>query len=157
MPSRRKLIELTDDEVRDYLETEKTLIIVSNGNGGFPHPMPMWFAVEDDGAIVCTTFAKSQKVLNWRRDPRATLLVESGEEYAELKGLVIYAQCEIVDDLETVKDTLAAVNGKGRDLDPGARTKLREAVSGTASKRIVLRFRPERIVSWDHGKLGGRY
>lgn len=157
MPSRRSLIELTDDEVREYLETEKTLIIVSNGRNGFPHPMPMWFAVEDDGAIVCTTFAKSQKVLNWRRDPRATLLVESGEEYAELKGLVIYAQCEVVDDLETVKDTLAGVNGKGRELDAEARAKLRESVSGTASKRIVLRFRPERIVSWDHAKLGGRY
>ena len=157
MPSRRKLIELTDDEMREYLETEKTLIIVSNGPGGFPHPMPMWFAVEDDGAIVCTTFTKSQKVLNWRRDPRATLLVESGEDYADLKGLVIYARCEVIDDLETVKDTLAAVNGKGRDLDADARAKLRESVSGTATKRIVLRFRPEKIVSWDHTKLGGRY
>ena len=157
MPSRRKLIELDADEVRDYLNTEKTLIIVSNGRRGYPHAMPMWFAVLDDGSIVCTTFRKSQKVLNWQRDPKATLLVETGEEYAELKGVMIYATCEIVDELEEVKDTLAAINAKGRELAEGEWDKLREAVSGTAPKRVVLRFRPERYITWDHSRLGGRY
>ncbi|MDE0659198.1 MAG: pyridoxamine 5'-phosphate oxidase family protein [Gammaproteobacteria bacterium] len=157
MPSRRKLIELTADEVRDYLDAEKTLIIVSNGHNGYPHPMPMWFAHEPDGTIRCTTFGKSQKVLNWRRNPKATLLVESGVEYAELKGVVIYATCEIIEDLDAVADTLVAINSRGRDLDDGARAKLREAVSGTASKRVVLEFTPKRYVTWDHAKLGGRY
>ena len=157
MPSRRKLIELDADEIRDYLDTEKTLIIVSNGHNGYPHPMPMWFAHDEDGTIRCTTFSKSQKVLNWRRDPKATLLVESGVEYAELKGVMIYADCEIVDDPDAVKDTLVAINSRGRDLDAEARAKLRDAVSGTASKRVVLQFTPTRYVTWDHAKLGGRY
>ena len=103
MPSRRKLIELDADEIRDYLDAEKTLIIVGNGHNGYPHPMPMWFAHDPDGSIRCTTFGKSQKVLNWRRDPKATLLVESGVEYAELKGVMIYAHCEVIDDLDAVK------------------------------------------------------
>ena len=157
MPSRRKLIELDADEIRDYLDTEKTLIIVGNGHNGYPHPMPMWFAHDADGSIRCTTFGKSQKVLNWRRDPKATLLVESGVEYAELKGVVIYADCEVIDDLDAVKDTLVAINSRGRDLDDGARAQLREAVSGTAAKRVVLKFTPKRYVTWDHTKLGGRY
>ncbi len=157
MPSRRKLIELDADEVRDYLDSQKTLIIVGNGHNGYPHPMPMWFAHDPDGTIRCTTFGKSQKVLNWRRDPKATLLVESGVEYAELKGVVIYATCEIVDAVDAVKDTLVAINSRGRDLDDNARTKLREAVSGTAAKRVVLKFTPNRYVTWDHAKLGGRY
>lgn len=157
MPSRRKLIELDADEVRDYLDAEKTLIIVGNGHNGYPHPMPMWFAHDPDGTIRCTTFGKSQKVLNWRRDPKATLLVESGVEYAELKGVVIYATCEVIDDPDAVKDTLVAINSRGRDLDDGAKTKLREAVSGTAAKRVVLKFTPERYVTWDHAKLRGRY
>ena len=71
MPSRRKQIELDDNEIGDYLDAQKTLIIVSNGHNGYPHPMPMWFARDDDGTIRCTTFSKSQKVLNWRRDPKA--------------------------------------------------------------------------------------
>ena len=157
MPSRRKLIELDADEIRAYLAAQKTLIIVGNGHNGYPHPMPMWFTHHPDGTIRCTTFGKSQKVLNWRRDPKATLLVESGVEYAELKGVVIYATCEIIDDLDAVKDTLVAINSRGRDLDGDARDRLRETVSGTAAKRVVLKFTPKRYVTWDHGKLGGRY
>lgn len=157
MPSRRKHIEMTDAELRAYLDAAKTIVIVSNGRRGHPHAMPMWFARQEDGAILCTTFAKSQKVLNWRRDAKATLLVESGLEYAELKGAMVYARCEIVEDAEAVKDALVAINAKGRGLDAAGRAKLREAVAGTAAKRVLLKFTPERVVSWDHAKLGGRY
>ena len=139
MPSRRKLIELDADEIRDYLDAQKTLIIVGNGPNGYPHAMPMWFAHDPDGTIRCTTFGKSQKVLNWRRDPK------------------IYADCEIIDDLDAVKDTLVSINSRGRDLDNEMKDKLREAVSGTAAKRVVLKFTPKRYVTWDHAKLGGRY
>ena len=157
MPSRRKLIEFTNDELNDYLEAAKTLIIVGNGKDGYPHPMPMWFARDDSGCFYCTTFGKSQKVLNWRRDPKATLLVESGLEYAELQGVMIYARCEVIDDGDVVTDTLVAINARGRNLDSAAKAKLRDSVAGTATKRIVLKFVPERYVSWDHTKLGGRY
>ena len=157
MPSRREIIQLTDDEIRDYLATEKTLIIVSNGPNGYPHAMPMWFWIDDEGCLYCTTFAKSQKVMNWRRDPKATLLVESGEEYAQLKGVLIYATTEIIDGPEAVVDTLVDVNAGGRELDAEARAKLRETVAPRAYKRVLLKFHPERYVTWDHAKLGGRY
>lgn len=157
MPSRRKIIELTDSEMDEYLATSHTLIIVSNGRDGFPHPMPMWFYADNERNCYCTTFAKSQKVKNWKRDPRASLLVESGEEYADLKGLVIYAQTEILEDQETVTDTLVNINAKGRTLTDDQREKLRQSVGGTASKRVVLKFVPQRFISWDHSKLGGRY
>lgn len=157
MPSRRKLIELTDAEIRAYFAAEKTLVIVSNGRNGYPHAMPMWFAQDESGCLLTTTFAKSQKVANWRRDPRATLLVESGEDYAELKGVMVYARCDIVEDVEAVKDALVAINAKGRSLDAAARGALRESVGGTAAKRVVLKFTPERYITWDHAKLGGRY
>ena len=157
MPSRRKLIAMTTDEIRSYLDSQKTLIIVGNGRDGYPHPMPMWFAQDDAGCLYCTTFGKSQKVLNWRRDAKAALLVESGEEYTELRGVTIYAKCEVVDDVNVVQDTLVAINSRGQDLDEAAKARLRETVGRTATKRIVLKFTPERYVSWDHTKLGGRY
>ena len=119
--------------------------------------MPMWFNRDQDGALYCTTFGKSQKVLNWRRDPKATLLVESGEEYAELKGVMIFATCEIIDDHDEIIDTLVAVNAAGRELDAAAREELRGSVMRSAAKRVLLKFIPERYVSWDHAKLGGRY
>ncbi len=157
MPSRRNNIELSAEEIRDFMESRKTLIIVSNGVGGFPHPMPMWFHLDAAGAVYCTTFRKSQKVLNYQRDAKATLLVESGVEYAELKGVVIYARCEIIDELDAVVSTLVGINSRGRTLDEVQRKALTAAVSQTASKRVLLKFHPERYVSWDHSKLGGRY
>ena len=157
MPSRRELIQLTDDEIRDYLATEKTLIIVSNGRDGYPHAMPMWFWVDGDGCLYCSTFGKSQKVMNWRRDPKATLLVESGEEYAKLKGVLIYATTEIIDDPEQVIDAMVDANVGDRELSAEEFAKLREEVAPRANKRVLLKFTPERYVTWDHAKLGGRY
>ena len=157
MPSRRNLIEMDVTQRQEYLASAHTLIIVSNGNRGFPHPMPMWFAVDDNEDLICTTFRKSQKVLNWHRDPKASLLIESGVVYNELRGLLIYAETVIEDDLDAVISTLVKINSKGRDLTQDQVAKLRDSVSGTASKRVVLRFKPQRYISWDHTKLGGKY
>ena len=157
MPSRREIIRLTDEEKRDYVVSQKTLIIVGNGRDGYPHPMPMWFYMDDDGNFYCTTFRKSQKVLNFRRDPKASLLIERGHDYAELKSLVVYARCEVIDDFDTVCDTLVKINTKGRDVSEEEAAQLLGAVSKTAEKRVVLKFIPEREVSWDHAKLSGQY
>ena len=157
MPSRRELIKLSDQEIQDYLDRQKTLIIVSNGRDGFPHPMPMWFHADEAGCLYCTTFKKAQKVLNWQSDPRASLLVESGDEYADLKAVLVYARAEIVDDFEAVRDTLVKISTKGRQVTPEQAEAIRAQVAGTAAKRVLLKFTPERYVSWDHGKLGGRY
>ena len=157
MPSRREIIALTDAEIREFLDASKTLIIVSNGHNGYPHPMPMWFYVDDAGNFYCTTFRKSQKVINFQRDPRASLLVESGEEYAELKSVLAYANCEVIDDYDTVCDTLVKINTKGREVDEAQVAQLLAAVGKTAEKRVVLKFVPVEIISWDHAKLGGRY
>ncbi len=157
MPSRRESIELTVDERREFLDSSKTIIIVSNGRDGYPHTMPMWFYRAQDDCIYCTTFRKAQKVLNYKRDSKATLLVESGLEYAELKSVMIYATAEVIDDLETVQDTLLNINTRGQEVDPAQRETLIEAMSGTAPKRVVIRFTPDKYVSWDHSKLGGVY
>jgi general stress protein 26 len=157
MPSRREQIQLTSAEIADYLVEQKTIVIVSNGKGGYPHPMPMWFYADAEGAVYCTTFRKSQKVLNLERDPRATLLVESGEVYAALKSVLIRARAEIVDDRDAVIDALVKINTKGQTVTDADIEKLVGAVSQTADKRVVLKFVPEAYVSWDHGKLGGRY
>jgi nitroimidazol reductase NimA-like FMN-containing flavoprotein (pyridoxamine 5'-phosphate oxidase superfamily) len=157
MASRRDQIRMTPEEIRAFLDSKKTLIIVSNGRDGFPHPMPMWFYADPSGAIWCTTFRKSQKVLNLRRDPRATLLVESGEVYAELKSVVFYAQAEVIDDRAAVIDTLVNINTRGRTVAEGDLPALIGAVSQAAGKRVALKFTPEREISWDHAKLGGRY
>jgi PPOX class probable F420-dependent enzyme len=150
--NRRVQIALSTEEQREYLAHSHTIILVSNGRHGFPLPVPMWYLVEPDGTVAMTTFRKSQKSLDLRRDPRCTLLVESGRTYSELKGLIIRGRAELDDDTEHVLDVLEAVQ---RKYNPGiALEGLRDALRGQASKRCVIRVRPERVSSWDHAKLG---
>lgn len=157
MPSRREAIMFTDAELRAYMVEQKTLIIVSNGKNGFPHPMPMWFYMDTDGAYICTTFRKSQKVMNFKRDPKATLLVESGEEYSELRGVVVYADCHVIDDEAAVVDALININTKGQEVSADTAEANHGAMLKTAPKRVVLKFVPRETMSWDHSKLGGVY
>jgi hypothetical protein len=92
-----------------------------------------------------------------KRDPRVTLMVEDGEEYGELRGVVIEGNCELVDDLEAVKQTLIDVTTRGAAPDAAGRAAMGNAVAGTAAKRVLLRIKPRSVVSWDHRKLGGKY
>jgi PPOX class probable F420-dependent enzyme len=150
---------MTDAELAAYLAQAQTMTIVTINKDGTPHPMPMWFGVEPDGAIVMTTFTKSQKIANLQRDPRATLMVESGGAvYSNLKGVVMYGKAELIRDTEQVVEILTRVSTKTLDNpDDKTRDSIRNAVRGTAPKRTGIRIRPERIVSWDHSKLGGVY
>jgi general stress protein 26 len=87
--SRRDQIRMTDDERQNFLADAQTIIICSTDPKGYPHPMPMWFGMEDDGTVVMTTFTKSQKIKNIERDPKVSLLAEAGTVYSELRGVTI--------------------------------------------------------------------
>ena len=104
--SRRDQIRMTDAERQKFLADAQTIIICSNGPTGYPHPMPMWFGVEDDGSIVMTTFTKSQKIKNIERDAKVSLLVEAGTAYSELRGVVIYGEAELVRDYPSLGERL---------------------------------------------------
>lgn len=151
MPSRRDQIALTPDEQRAYLAESHTIILTTLDRHGYPHSVAMWYVVDPDGTVAMTTFRKSQKVKNVQRDPRCALLVESGREYADLKGLLIRGRAAIDGDVEHVLDVLERINEKYHRLR-GA--EVREALRGQASKRVVLRIPAERVASWDHKKLG---
>jgi PPOX class probable F420-dependent enzyme len=158
MGKKRDQIRLTDDELREFLAKTKTIILTSIGPDGFPHSMPMWFAAEPDGTIRITTFAKSQKVLNIRRNPKVSLLAEDGLEYSELRGVHIQAEAEIVEDVEVAIDTMLEVAGNDPMVVRAESSQaMRDGVRKVAEKRVVLRIRPEKLISFDHRKLGGVY
>ena len=157
MPSRRERIQLSESEIRAFLDSSRTMTIVSNGSGGYPHPMPMWFCTDDDLTVRMTTFRKSQKVMNIQRDPHVALMLESGVEYQELKGVVIYGRAELVEDADVIRDTLLRASGRDVPDTPEARQGMEAIFAKQVPKRICIRVRPERIVSWDHAKLGGVY
>ena len=152
---RRKTIALTPEEQRRFLEASHTIVLTSLDREGYPHSVAMWYVADPDGTVLMTTFAKSQKAVNLRRDPRCALLLESGRTYPELKGLLVRGRAALDGDVEHVLDVLARVHAKYNA--PGPADGLREAMRGQARKRVVIRVRPERVASWDHAKLGGAY
>jgi len=152
---RRKTIALAPEEQRRFLEVSHTIILTSLDRQGYPHSVAMWYVADPDGTVLMTTFAKSQKAVNLRRDPRCALLLESGRTYPELKGLLVRGRAALDGDVEHVLDVLARVHAKYNA--PGPADGLREAMRGQARKRVVIRVRPERVASWDHAKLGGAY
>jgi nitroimidazol reductase NimA-like FMN-containing flavoprotein (pyridoxamine 5'-phosphate oxidase superfamily) len=156
MPSRRELISMTPDEVRAYLSAQRRIILVTNGANGLPHPVPMNYGLDEEGRLLITSFRKSQKVKNLERDPRATLLVESGETYADLKSVIAYCDAEIVTDPEAIAAGMARISAD-EQLAGSLSAEMSDQVRASMAKRVLLRFTPFRVVSWDHGKLGNFY
>lgn len=149
---RRTQIALTPEEQRQFLADSHTIILTSLDKHGYPHSVAMWFVADPDGTVLMTTFQKSQKAVNLRRDPRCALLVESGETYPELKGLLIRGRASLDADTEHVLDLLERINRKQGQWGDGQG--MREAMRGQARKRLIVRVTPERVSSWDHAKLG---
>ena len=151
---RRTEIALTPAEQRQFLEESHTIILSTLDRHGYPHSVAMWYVVDPDGTVLMTTFAKSQKAVNLRRDPRCALLIESGGKYDELKGLLIRGRASLDPDTEHILDLLARVHEKYNRTPAGG---LREAMRAQARKRVLVRVHSERVSSWDHRKLGGAY
>ena len=154
--SRRDQIKLSDAEQRELLESERIVIVASQGQRGWPHLMPLWYVVRD-GDIWCWTYAKSQKIKNLERDPRATLLIETGHSYQELRGVMIEAHSEISRDHELVFEVAKQLTLRYADGLSSIEGDAAEALRAQARKRVAIRFSAQRTASWDHRKLGGTY
>lgn len=154
MPSRRDQIRMTDDEVWRFVESQKSLQVATLNRDGSPHLTTLWFAMLD-GDIVFETFTKSQKIMNLRRDPRIAVLCEDGERYDQLRGVSINGRAELHHDPAVVHRYALAVMRKNQPEIPAEQ--LDAAARVMSAKRTAVVVKAERIVSWDHRKLGGTY
>jgi PPOX class probable F420-dependent enzyme len=153
--SRRDQIRMADDEVDAFLDEQRTVVCATNGRDGYPHLMPLWYVVRD-GRLWAWTFAKSQKVRNLERDPRATLQVEAGEEYHLLRGVMLECDVTLHRDTEAVQALGLEIftrYGDGSEPDDDVRA----MVAKQAPKRVGLEFVERSRATWDHRKLGGTY
>jgi len=147
---------MTDAELAAFLDEQRTLILATVGRDGWPHLMPLWFTVRD-GEPWAWTYARSQKVRNLERDPRATWQVEAGTSYEQLRGVMVKARVELVRDTPVVEafglELFERYTGTRPLPEPVA-----VMVRAQAPKRVALRMvATEPPVTWDHGKLGGAY
>ena len=166
--SRRDQIAMSPEEVTTFVDQQRVVICATNGTRGWPHLMPLWYVVRA-GELWAWTYAKSQKVRNLERDPRATLQLETGEQYHELRGVMIEAETVLHRDIERVSDfgteLFGRYSGAGAQRERGdergggngGAPEFLEVIRAQAAKRVALQFVPQRTASWDHGKLGGAY
>lgn len=148
---------MTPEEVAEFLAPPRIGVLSSNGPDGYPHSVAMAY-VPADGAIRMWSYAKAAKTRNLRRDPRCAFLVEDGELYHELRGVLLRGRIEIVEDVDAVAEIGLALRERQRVSEAtvvGAPASPEE-VRAQAAKRVGLVLRPERVHSWDHGKIPQR-
>jgi hypothetical protein len=166
--SRREQIRMSAAEVETFLGQERTVTCATVGPRGWAHLMPLWYVLRgpvDDGPsprIWAWTYAVSQKVRNLERDPRASLQVEDGEAYEELRGVMLECEAIIHRDLDVVASLGATIllrNSvpRGSEPPPQLPPEAQDAVAAQAGKRVGLEFVECRRATWDHRKLGGIY
>jgi len=145
---------MSDAEVRAFLAEKMVMQCATNGPRGLPHMVALWFVAGGD-RLRGWTYAKSQKARNLERDPRATLGLEDGVEYHELRGVMF--ECDVELERDPVKIERFGLELFERYAAGGLNDDIRAMVANQAQKRVGLTFLPTRTVSWDHRKLGGVY
>jgi len=166
--SRREQIKMTKAEVASFLAEERTLTCATSGPRGWPHLMPLWYVLrqpstgEPSPRLWAWTYGVSQKVRNLERDPRATLQVEAGEQYQELRGVMLECDAVIHRDLDVVKALGHEIfaryaSPRGQPPIDDLPREVGEMVDKQAVKRVALEFVERRRTTWDHRKLGGVY
>lgn len=150
---------MSGEEIAEFLATGHKLQVATNGADGYPHLTTLWY-VMTEGRITFRSFTKSQRIVNLRRDPRLGVLVEAGDTYETLRGVMMQGRALLIDDRSTVLQVYGRIAAKYQggadpsDLDPAAL----EALFGAyAAKNTVVIVEPTRTVSWDHRRLGGVY
>lgn len=151
--SRRDQIRMSDGELEAFLQERHTMNVATLDRHGTPHLVAMWYGFLH-GAPAFWTYGRSQKIVNLRRDPRITCLLETGERYEELRGAELVGTGTIIEDRDQVMAVGRSVSeryiGPVDDLVQGG-------IERMGAKRVAVRIDVHRTVSWDHRKLAGTY
>lgn len=146
----RAQIVMSDSEVDEFLLAQRSSTVATVGKDGQIHLVGMWYAWFD-GHVWLETKPKSQKVVNLRRDPRMSFLVEAGQTYDQLRGVSLEGEGVVIDDA----DLLERVCTEIFERYTGPYTpELRPFLEAMMHNRYVVRLDVQRTRSWDHRKLG---
>ncbi len=146
----RDVIKMTDEEVDVFLHERRPLSMCTMNHDGTIHAVAMWYGFLE-GSIAIESKAKAQKVQNLRRDPKMTCLFEAGEDYEELRGVELVGRAEIVEDPDRIWELGVSVFER---YQAPYTEELRPFVEAMLHKRVVVKLHVDRIVTWDHRKLG---
>ena len=150
MANQRGQVVMSHDEIVEFLHQQRSSTVATYGAQGQIHLVGMWYAVRES-TIWIETKSKSQKVVNLRRDPRMSFLVEAGHTYDQLRGVAMEGTGVVIEDPDVVWDVCVDIferyNGEYSE-------EMKPFVEFMAKNRVVVRLDVDRVRSWDHRKLG---
>lgn len=150
-------IALTNEELDDLMASSWNMRIATVGADGRINLTPMWFAWVK-GKIYFT--GRGQKIVNLRRNPNATVLVDKNERFPELIGAMFQGTGRVLESAEEeqadpdLEEARVAIGEKyaGGHGEPDARPRRRDTTATGETNRWVV-FTPERVVTWDNPKI----
>lgn len=134
-------ITLTQEELEDFLNKERTVVLSTRTKRGQPFAIPLWF-VHEGGNIYVRTRPRGQTARNLESDPRVCCVVETGEMFPQLKATLILGTCTLVEgevELEHVADLFAEKYAGGRSASSSG--------SGRPTERAVFRINARKIIT----------
>lgn len=153
MAKRRNEVAMSADEIAAFLEEQRVLNVATNGATGHPHVVAMWYVLLD-GQPAFWTFGKSQKIVNLRRDPKISALVEDGDSYNELRGAEVQGTARLIEDYDRILDLGKRIAEKYNGPEATSELAL-PFLEKQAHKRVGVVIDIERTASWDHRKISG--
>ena len=144
-------IAMTAEERDAFLGAERTCRVATVGPDGHPHNTALWF-LWDGTHFWMQSITRAQRWADLQRDPRVAIVVDSGVDYFELKGVEILGSVEFVGEQPRAgepHDDLAV-------MEPAFFKKYFDTEEVFHDgKHAWMRVQPEKITSWDFTKLAG--
>ena len=137
-------IALTPDELHEYLRTQRTARLATADATGVPHVVPLWFVWVDGCAFFNSTLG-NLTIENAERTGKASAVIDDGEEYGELRGVVLTGAFKRADDDPRIPEAADTWSHKYMGGNP--------VPYGAWRSRAWFRLDPERTASWDFRKI----
>ncbi len=138
-------------EVAQFLAGSHKMQLATIGADGAPHLVTMYYALFD-GLVGFWTYRSSQKARNLERDGRATILVETGDGYDQLRGVQMAGTVERLADFDEILRVGSAVAERYGGV---AAREISAYLEAQARKRWAYLLHPSKVASWDHRKMAG--
>ncbi len=148
----RQYVAMSEEEVWKFLESQTKIYAAFPMRDGYPHVSPIWFCVEDGTIYLRTHDYKTKTKL--ARAGKACLVADDGYLYRELRGVIVWGRSRVISDPELI----GHINGIMDKKYERQQWKASEMPSGWVEerrkeKRAFIEVKPERIDSWDNGKV----
>ncbi|MGP4048592.1 pyridoxamine 5'-phosphate oxidase family protein [Streptomyces sp. 2A115] len=146
---RGRRIMMTPGELDEFLTTQRTCRVATVSADGAPHVSTLWFAW-DGMSLWLYSITRSKRWADLRRDPRVAVVVDSGEEYGELRGVELSGTVEFVGEAPRTGEPSPELDAVERLF---ARKNFSLAEMPHDGRHAWMRLTPESVASWDFRKL----